>query len=213
MSDDPPSDGPDDPGVDDVLEQLDVALTDAGVTDPEMRAALADNLKGALDRLGELGEVDLTVDVVTTRVEGEGDDDTEPDDHGPPEVTVVDGGRTRGQPRVSGPRPDLRVAAGEGAGGDDPVPGAARTVRGRRLGSLARDGRIDVPADGRQAVYRGQQAHPYRVLCRGGRLAVSVDGVTLETLAPGQSVDVEGAAIVVLAVGEDRAAGSYVRLR
>jgi len=77
---------------------------------------------------------------------------------------------------------------------------------------LARVGRIAVSAGGRQTVYRGPQAHPYRILCGHGALSISVDGAQLDTLSSGQSLDVVGSTVVVRAAPDDSASGTYARL-
>lgn len=239
MSDEPPTDLPPDneqpdggtpvgdsgvdSGLDSALAQITAALADAGIRDPSLQSALTDKLRETLGTLTDLGDVDLTVDVVRADTDG----------HSPPDVTVVDGGRERGQPRVLRPRPNLRVAdptagdptsgsqaSGSQASGDGPDQEGKPTVTRRRLrihggkadAALSATGWILVPADGRQAVYRGAQPHPYRVLCDTGYLAVSVDGLTAETLSVGQSLDVEGTTVVVMATAGKPASGRYARL-
>jgi hypothetical protein len=88
-----------------------------------------------------------------------------------------------------------------------------RVIRGgwSRAADLVRLGQIAVPRAGRQTLYRGPTVRAYRLLCREGSLGVQVDGVVVETLEAGQSVDVEGAEILALAA-EEGASGHYVRL-
>lgn len=141
-----------------------------------------------------------------------------------PGVTVVDGGLGRSQPRTPGSRPDLRLAPGPGADEGDVDPSApepagpstrvVRVIRGgwSRASDLARLGLMAVPAGGRQTLYRGSTARAYRLLCREGSLVVQVDGVRVESLEAGQTLDVEGAEIVALSAGPAPAHGHYVRL-
>ncbi|NOY25953.1 MAG: hypothetical protein GXP62_08790 [Oligoflexia bacterium] len=263
MSDEPPTDLPpddelpdggkptadSDSSLDSALAQITAALADAGIRDPLLQSALTDKLRETLGTLSDLGDVDLTVDVVHTSPPRARDDDHDHDDddddddddtdssdtdrHSPPDVTVVDGGRERGQPRVSRPRPDLHVAdpmtgdqmtgdqtAGQSTPGDAPGQDGKPTVTRRRLRlqrakagpTLSGTGRIAIPADGRQAVYRGARPHPYRILCDAGNLAVSVDGLAAETLSVGQSLDIEGTTVVVMATDGKPASGRYARL-
>lgn len=210
----PPSDGepperPPPSGWEELVQQVEEALDEAGVAGDAARDALLQALGEALDQL-DLDQLDLDRD------EGGGEDAPPP-----PEVTVVDGGRRPDQPRSRHPRPPLRVAEGEEppaiedpAGEGPPVAGrSVRVVRvGGERGALSEEGWIRLEADARQAVYRGAACRAYRVACTRGRLAVSVDGVTVETLAEGQSLDVEGSAVVVLSADEQPAAGTYARL-
>ncbi len=248
--DDPGRDQPDDPGPGgsdergaatdgapdspwgDVFEQVEAALDEAGVLGRATRDALLGALGEALGDLGGLSgvRVDIRTRRDSTGVDPDADDDTDDgasDDRRPPDVTVVDGGRGRNQPRSPKPRPELRVAEGKRGAPDaddgSSRPGVRSRVRVYRFTGDADDalfddsdldhlGWIQVDADGRQAVYRGDAVRPYRVACTEGRLAVSVDGLTVETLSPGQSLDVEGRAVVVLAADGAAAMGSYVRL-
>lgn len=237
MADRPPGDGDEPPGEGrtlradwtDLLDQVEQALEEAGVLGRATREALRSALGDAFEQLQELDGVDIEIEVEQGQApdpgeadpaEEEEDGGSEPPEIGAPDVTVVDGGRRRHEPRSPRPRPDLRVASGaRHPGGDDPDGPASshsvRIIRGRSPRpalSLAHEGRILLPAEGRQAVYRGTVPRLYRLACEDGRLAVSVDGVTLETLSPGQSVDVEGAVLVVLSADERPAAGLYARL-
>lgn len=226
----PPGDGGPGDGADGsdgwraLKDQVEAALDEAGVLADTTRLALLEALEEALEQLaadaGD-GAHELDLDPASQPDGGE-------QTGAPPGVTVVDGGRSRNQPRSRKPRPELWVAPGrapasegggptddEDAGGNSPS--QVRVVRlaapdGPRGPGLAQEGRIRLDADGRQAVYRGEQAHPYRLACTAGRLAVSVDGVTVETLSVGQSCDVVGRAVVVLAADEAPAAGAYARL-
>ena len=182
------------------------------------------SLREALAQLGDLGDVEVSVDVGALGSEHAEDPDGL---GGPPDVTVVDGGRERGAPRVPRPRPELRVAdgmtsAGEGSP-EEPSVRPRRTIRVVRVNgdtttargggrSAPVPGRIRVAAGARQALYRGGAVRPYRVGCDEGSLAVSVDGEPHGTVLAGQTLDVEGREVEVEAAGDGAATGSYGRL-
>lgn len=99
------------------------------------------------------------------------------------------------------------------AGFDGTRPGAVRVkvIDSRRMPqALGRDpqreapigaGRIDV-TDDIQTLFRGSSPAIYRVYCEDGELTVRLDGRSVETLAPGQSMDVESRRVQVEGDGE-----------
>jgi hypothetical protein len=62
-------------------------------------------------------------------------------------------------------------------------------------------GRIDV-SDDVQTLFRGANPAIYRVYCEDGELTVRLDGRSVETLSPGQSMDVESRRVQVEGDGE-----------
>lgn len=218
---------PDDDDLDEALAQVEQTLIDQGVSDPELRKVLIDQVRSALESAGDWGELSLSVKVR----QAEDDEDAPPPGSEPsarPAVSIVDGGRRGDQPRVSRGRPDLRVAdevspddpdspdqddsdrASSNQAGSGASTTIVRTVRvaPRATRSVAQ-GWIELGSHGQQAVYLGHQARCYRVLCIQGSLTVRVDGEHRQVLLAGQSVDVEGASVVVLAEDGGDAQGAY----
>lgn len=220
---------PEDPWSE-VLDQVEHALSDAGITDEPDRAALLDGVRDALDSLVGM--------------------DTRDDDG--PDVMVVEGGRGAGEPPTEGDAPPLRVAdasapeapwpeedwetppatpgswSGEGQApwaedwveppegwGDGPhvvlhVPPAAPAGPFPTLGA---QGRFRLaPDDAVQTLFVGPIARAYRVGCAAGALVVGVDGGMEVRVRPGCSVDLEARQITIRADGGDPALGRYVRL-
>ncbi len=173
-------------GVDEVLDQVERALDELRLEDEGARSALLDGVRSALGELG-LG--------------GAGD----------PRIHVVDGGRGVDDPTTEAPRPELRVAHQ-----DDERSSSAR-VRVVRVGGVeatTHDGVIAVSqADVWQTVSRAAAARPYRVWCATGMLRVAIDGLPADTLAAGQSLDVEARLVRVCSADGTAATGRYVRLR
>ncbi len=216
--DDDERDGERDEELNEALAQVEQTLIEQGVSDPELRKVLVDQVRSALEQAGDWGELSLSV-----KVRGSEDDDEDAPAPGTetgsrPTVSIVDGGRRGDQPRVSRGRPDLRVA--DSAGAEDPPsqePSASepaatiiRAVRvAPRTSRTVEHGWIELGSHGQQAVYLGHQARCYRVLCAQGSLTVRVDGEHRQVLLVGQSVDVEGASIVVLAEDGGVARGAY----
>jgi hypothetical protein len=215
----PPDD--DEPGdeLDEALAQVEQTLLEQGVADPELRKVLIEQVRSALESAGDWGELSFSVKVQGPEdEEGAAPSGTEASLR--PTVSIVDGGRRGDQPRIPRGRPDLRVA--DEAEPDDgaaeaPAAGAGasrtivRTIR-RSAPPAARSvsqGWIELGSHGQQAVYLGHHARCYRVLCTQGSLTVRVDGEHRQVLLVGQSVDVEGASIVVLAEDGGVAQGAY----
>lgn len=232
MAEHPPSGGGEPPGSGGpgpedwsaLLDQVEEALDDAGVLGKATREALRSALGEALEHLTDFDGIDIEIEVEddTDSAPAEEDEDalSEPSELGGPEVTVVDGGRRRNEPRSPRPRPDLRVAKRGQAAGEEPAQAptgvhSVRILRGRapppRL-SLAHEGRIRISSGGRQAVYRGALPRLYRLACEAGQLQIDVDGLPVEALLPGQSLDVEGVTIEVRCVEGLDTAGRYARL-
>lgn len=209
------------PPLDDELEaalaQVEQTLIDQGVADPELRRVLLDQVRSALENAADWGELSFSVKVSGPTGEGE-DEDEDPAAPARPTVSVVDGGRKRDEPRVSRGRPDLRVADEEGE--DEAADSATtsggsgatiiRTVRvGPQNARSVGQGWIEVGSHGQQGIYLGQHPRCYRVLCLRGSLTVRVDGEHRQVLLAGQSVDVEGSNVTVLAEDGGPAQGAY----
>ncbi len=214
MSERPPGDGPS--PWDDVINQVSDALDGAGFFGADTRDAVLDVLGDALDELA------LMRDLERMRVDQE-------EEKGAPDVTVVDGGRQRNQPRSRKPRPELRVADGAADGARPEGDGPRVHTRvfcdecADDLGiddlfgpvnpasTLHLTGRIELQAEETQLVYAGVDVRPYRILCEEGMFTLHGEGQPLTLLRRGQSADIQAANITVSADGLE-AQGSYVRL-
>lgn len=187
--------------MDDLLEQLMKALD---FRDPALREKLKRGIEEGLERL------DLATADVHFEVDIDGESVNVRSNH--PDVTVLDGGlsgEADDEDDASDEGPDLEVLEGEGDDFDhepevsvEVLRAPFRTVRRHARGL----GRIQV--DGQQTLFRGALARPYRLACDEGELRVVVDGAAVETLAEGQTLDVEAALIQVRGTGE----GTYRRL-
>ncbi len=82
-----------------------------------------------------------------------------------------------------------------------------RPGRGPQRETPVGAGRIDV-TDDIQTLFRGSSPAVYRVYCDEGELTVRLDGRSVETLAPGQSMDVESRRVQVEGDGE----GWYIKV-
>ena len=174
MSDQPP----DDP-TDDIIEQVNAALDGLSITDDATRDAVAAGLKEALGALSAMG--------VTPTPGREA-----------PSVAVVEGGRAEDAPPTSGAPPDLHIAAPPTDAQPASAAPTARVVVSRapiRSRPAAADpaGHIALAPGTRQTILRARQARAYRIHCTDGALRVLIDGQPLDTVAAGQSIDVEGA--------------------
>lgn len=193
MSDQPP----DDP-TDDIIEQVNAALTDLNITNDATRDAVAAGLKEALDALAAMGAL-----------QGAGES------KGSPSVAVVEGGRAEDAPPTGGAPPDLHIAEPP----DEPQPAAPPvTTRVLAMRSRARSerssastlGRIALEPGARQTILRALHVCAYRIHCTAGALRILVDGQPLDTIVAGQSIDIEGTMLQLTAA--EAATGSYQRL-
>lgn len=214
---------------DDLIQGVERALSELGITQFDTRAAVMDGVREALESAIEV--LDDHPFPTGTRRE--------------PEITVLPGRRGDATPR-RGAAPGLRLAqpdetAEPDLDADDSPPPKVRVVRvhpdrapshdehaaapsrdlseahdepsaGPTLAPLHAAGRVRLNFETRytQTLYRGERARPYRISCSAGRFSVIVDGFCLDPLAAGQSVDVEGRTLRL--EGDEPAAGSYVRL-
>ena len=210
----------------DVIHQVLDALDDANVSDPHTRDALADGVRQALEGM-EMG--------MGINIEISGSGDIHLQEPGP-EVEVVDGGRNPDQPPTEGKKPSLRIATPDdesepGNGGTESAPDSApyvtqvKVLQGHPFGSptstplMVDHGWISLPSGGAadaawQTVYQGLRPRLYRLACLpGARIDVTVDGVQVERLNPGQSIDVEGMAIRVTNPDTETATGTYMPIQ
>lgn len=228
---------PEDPWSE-VLEQVEVALDDAGIGDEPDRAVLLDGVRSALDALVGM------------------------DTRDGPGVVVVEGGRRGDDPPTQGAAPPLRVAGADAPDGgwpeddweaaalEDPTWAGARDEPWTDAWPDADDQddapddagdgwetgprvivRVPAPGSGgpfpllgaqgcfaltpsgpAQTLFVGPVARAYRVACSGGVLSVGVDGGAAVRVQPGCSVDVEARQVTVRAAGDADARGRYVRL-
>ena len=188
---------PDDP-TDDIIEQVNTALTDLNITNDATRDAVTAGLKEALDTLASMG-IPLQASEPGRR----------------PSVAVVEGGRAADAPPTGGAPPDLHIADPREPPEETAPPLTTRVVvsksqpRTERTVSAA-PGSITLEPDTRQTILRALHTRTYRLRCSEGSLKILVDGQPLDTLTAGQSIDVEGAMIQVTAT--EAATGSYQRL-
>jgi hypothetical protein len=215
MSEQPPDEPGD--GWSDVIKKVEIALDDANIDGEAIRQSL---IRGVRQALGSLESV----------LEGE----LVPDEEAP-EVVVMEGGRSDDQPTTEGEPPDLRLADDDAEEGDtDSPPGptgvktpVSTTVRVFRTGigsptgtgalggspGLAEAGRIRIEegaADSGQTLYRGEGHRIYRLHCELGRMRVLVEGQPIETILPGQSMDVETRLLRVLSEDGGGLQGRFV---
>ena len=202
----------------DVIHQVLDALHEANVDDPNTQKALAEGVRQALESMDS--GMDLNIEIMGT----EGFDSNM-------EVEVVDGGRTADSPPTEGKKPSLRIAdpsenmeaSGPTEVESPPYVTQVKVLKGNPFfdgsmgGPLATDhGWITIPNNGEpdaawQTIYQGLRPRLYRIACLdSGRIDVTVDGVQVERLNPGQSIDVEGLAIRVTSPDKQGATGNYL---
>lgn len=178
-------------GIDDLLDQLMQALD---LQDPKLRKKLREGLEHGFEQVDVTREMHFSFDI-----DGDGASQG-------PDVTVLDGGRSDAGPRT-GDRPDLEVVPDADDDGPDPEV-SVRVIRARReQGGRLLEGSIDV--DGQQTVFRGMEPLLYRLHCDQGAFQAVVDGIAVEALQAGQSLDVEASLIQVRGQG----AGRFTRVK
>lgn len=194
---------PDD--LDDLLAQLGVVLDSMSVPSGPDREELLRGVREALHAAGLGNGI----------AEGFGDGFAEG-----PSVTVLEGGKRDDAGQQSRQGPHLEVLPDPPT---DEVPKAGAGVRvftmdelGRVFGGTGRstrrgDGAIAVDGGAWQTVFRGPEPRAYRVWCDQGCLDLAVDGVKVERLSPGQSIDIE-AGLIRVTSEEALSKGRYARL-
>ena len=209
MAERPPSDS-DDTWAD-VMKQVHDALDEAQIDGDSLRKSLMDGVKQALDSLDDFlvepspssSAEDERVPVVV--VEGGRTDDQPITEGDIPKLHIADDAVEDVAESSGGSNEDSTSPMGS--------PTLATTVRVFRSGFealpqsgdeslspagpapiLANEGQIALGPDGaqHQTLFRGNSPHIYRVHCDDGIMKVLVDGQSVETLNPGQSLDVEG---------------------
>ncbi len=215
-------------GWEDLRRQLREALRGQGLgEDADLEEAIAEGLREVLDALaGALDEEDddeAPAPPPVTVVEGGGEAE------GPaprPDLRVAsaedaeaeapaeepDGdGATDEPPTGEAPIPVIRISRRDGRWQASALGrGAERRRLARRVGHD--EGRVACREPGAgQTVFFGPEPRAYRLACDGGRLRVVVDGQEVDTLAAGQTMDVEGRRVSV-AAAEAPATGAYRRL-
>ena len=198
----------------DVIHQVLDALSDANVDDPSTRDALAESVRQALESMND--GIDLNIQIL-------GGEEMLPPTASM-DVEVVDGGRDENTPPTEGKKPSLRIAeesdlTEESVSENRPYMTQVKVLQGATLGNtipMSSDyGRITLPNNGEpesswQTIYQGLRPRLYRVSCfPGGKIDVTVDGLQVERLSPGQSIDVEGLAIRVTSPDSAGASGTY----
>lgn len=222
---------------DDLIQGVERALSELGITQFDTRAAVMDGVREALESAievlddhpfptgtrrdpeitvlpGRRGEAPARRGAVPGLRLAQPDEHVEPDlelesdDTPPPKVRVV-----RVHPDRSPSHQEHAVAS---APSHQPEPDGLELDEptGGRGGasSLTALGRVRLSLETRysQTLYRGERARPYRVSCSTGRFSVIVDGFCLDPLTAGQSVDVEGRTLRL--EGNEPATGAYARL-
>ena len=199
----------------DVIHQVLDALNDANIDDPNTRDVLAEGVRQALESIDD--GIDVNIQIL-------GEDELHPGAAGM-DVEVVDGGRGENTPPTEGKKPTLRIAE-EGETTEKSIPEnrpyvtQVKVLQGSPLGGsipmTSEYGRIALPNNGEpesswQTIYQGLRPRLYRVSCfPGGKIDVTVDGIQIERLSPGQSIDVEGLAIRVTSPDTTGASGTYL---
>ena len=168
-----------------LLQQVNDALLDASMDDPDMREAILSGVRDAMDALLPTEEEDeppahphiriLHPDDDLLDEDDDEDDEDEDDDSESVPVTSVRVHALRRVPALSG-----------------------------------EEGILHLPSGGTQLVLRARQPWMYRLLVDAGELTVVMDGEALGTLSAGQTLDVEGQTLQVQASGAAR--GRYRRL-
>ncbi len=212
--------------IEQVTDALDASDIDLGIT----RDDLINGVRQALETLGD--GIDVQFDVMTSMQDSE--------DEGPMDVSVVEGGRSDSDPPTPGDKPHLRVAEPENEGSElepdvdmvAPPPKVVTKVKVLRtpprvvsqrndresIPGLKEAGWISVVSGGGvesswQTLYQGQRVRIYRVACTHGTLDITVDGLQVERLRPGQSIDVEGSLVRVTTPDGAEAKGGYAQVR
>jgi len=218
---------PDEGMWDGVLDHVKKALEDSEIRDATLRGAL---LEGVEDALGNLGDIRWVFGGIRPEDRTTG----QPATATGPEIELVMGGRQEDSPSPAGEKPDLRVAEPESQDSqasdiaeeaDSASPavedqGMRTNVRvlplqgfGRSLRGLTAEGAVQVEPGTLQTLYRGNVERSYRVTCRTGALRVVLDGMPMDTVAAGQSVDVDGTLVQVSGAEEEQASeGGYARI-
>lgn len=182
--------------VDEIIDQVKVALDEAEVTSRQSRDAMAEGLR---DVLGALDPASLRRSA-RSAARAEAHERPEPD------LDVVDGGLGEDSAHREGPAPDLRVVpepedAHQQGVSEDPrvvtrVVVKAAGAAGRPVVALP-----DPAQDSAwRSIFRGTTARPYRLQTLSGTVQVCLDGVPAETLAAGDTLDLEAARIQVVGV-------------
>lgn len=202
MSERPPRD-PDDLSlggiVDEVVSQVRVALDEADITGIQSRELLLDGVRDVMQALYP-SSVSRSPAGPTP---------------GPPDVSVVDGGRADDAPPSPGERPELRVAAPEPdaaaeseASDAEGTPDQPRVVTRVKVHQAQpkpipdRQPRVqligtDAEAPQWRSVFRGATPRPYRLTAETGVVRVSLDGMPADLVPAGSSLDVEAQVIQV----------------
>ena len=221
---------------DDLIQGVERALSELGITQFDTRAAVMDGVREALESAievlddhpfptGTRREPEITVlpgrrgDVSPRRGAAPGlrlaqpgetaDPELDSEESPPPKVRVV-----RVHPDRSPSHQDAAAGAASAhlQGQQDAYDGLDDAPSGPAPASLLALGQVRLSLETRyaQTLYRGERARPYRISCNTGRFSVIVDGFCLDPLTAGQSVDVEGRTLRL--EGNEPSTGAYARL-
>ena len=196
----------DDPFLEDIVQHVEHALESIRLEGFDVRDSIVDGLREALESAAEMEE-----------------------ELGQPEVVVLEGGRSANEPVTEGedvgPRPELRVLSNDGDDDEssdlqwaaDDIQVKVFTPEMLAARSLVEPERVSGAilvdhALGGQTVYRGKTSQTYRIFGADGLLEVSADGDWVETLNPGQSIDICAQLIQVRTSEADPVVGTYIRL-
>jgi len=198
---------PNDDGFDDVLSAVNDALDKLQLNTPDTRDAIAEGLRQAMVSLQQSAPTASPGVVVLDG--GKNDEPTSQPERRRPELHVAPPvSETADQDLGSDVTAEVRIYRVDG---DQliPVDGPSLTPAG-----LNPDGIIDVPGgDGAwQTIYRADSAHPYRLSCERGELDVAVNGVIVERLGTGPTIDISAKLLRVRSASDAPAKGRYSRL-
>ena len=221
---------------DDLIQGVERALSELGITQFDTRAAVMDGVREALESAievlddhpfptGTRREPEITVlpgrrgEVTARRGAAPGlrlaqpgetvEPELDADESPPPKVRVVRVHPDRSpshQDHAASPTSAHAQSPHDGLDGLDDVPSGPAPTSLSAVGLV----RLSLETRYAQTLYRGERSRPYRVSCSAGRFNVIVDGFCLDPLTAGQSVDVEGRTLRL--EGNEPATGAYVRL-
>ncbi|MBK7759578.1 MAG: hypothetical protein IPN01_37770 [Deltaproteobacteria bacterium] len=221
---------------DDLIQGVERALSELGITQFDTRAAVMDGVREALESAievlddhpfptgtrrepeitvlpGRRGEVSSRRGAVPGLRLAQPGETVEPeldaDESPPPKVRVVRVHPDRSpshQDHAASPTSAHAHSPHDGLDGLDDVPSGPAPTSLSAVGLV----RLSLETRYAQTLYRGERSRPYRVSCSAGRFNVIVDGFCLDPLTAGQSVDVEGRTLRL--EGNEPATGAYVRL-
>lgn len=146
--------------------------------------------------------------------------------HAEPNVQVVEGGRSDDSPPTPGLRPTLKVAERDDYIEDTEIteldsslnPNISVRLFKHDLSSITPRAPLTTgticlkEGESEQCIYVGRSVRLYRIVAITGALTLNVDGNMIGSLQEGQSMDIEGAQIKVMADASQDSHGSFALL-